>query len=85
MLLLYNNELLFSTTTYLFENYGLLDAGNPFRGNHQCVEMICMKYRLIILIIIIISLCEMILSYIANTSHMCALAHAHVCVSVAQA
>ena len=39
----------------------------PFRGNHQCV--ICVKYRMIFfLVIIIISLGQILLSYIANTS-----------------
>ena len=38
--------------------------------------LICMKYRILILIIIIISLGEILLSYIANTSRTQALAHA---------
>ena len=33
------------------------------------VCLICMKYRILILIIIIISLGQILLSYIANTSH----------------
>ena len=54
-------------------------AGYPLSGNHQCVCVICMKYRLIILIIIIIRLDEILLSYIENTSrtHACKRAHAH--------
>ena len=41
--------------------------------------LICMKYRIIILIIIIISLGKISLSYIANTSrtHACMHARAH--------
>ena len=41
--------------------------------------VICMKYRMIILIIIIISLGKILLSYIANTSrtHTRACAHTH--------
>ena len=41
--------------------------------------LICMKYRIIILIIIIISLGKISLSYIANTSrtHACTHARAH--------
>ena len=38
--------------------------------------LICMKYRIIILSIIIISLGEILLSYIANTSRTPALTHA---------
>ena len=48
------------------EFYNLL-AGYPLRGNHQC-RLICMKYKIIFLIIIIISLGQILLSYIANTS-----------------
>ena len=42
-----------------------------------------MKYRIIILIIIIISLGQILLSYIANTSHMhaCARTRTHACAS----
>ena len=40
-------------------------ARYPLRGNHQCV--ICMKYKIIILIIIIISLGQLLLSYFAIT------------------
>ena len=40
------------------------------------VCLICMKYRIIILIIIIISLGEILLSFIANTSRKYALIHA---------
>ena len=45
--------------------------------------LICMKYRIIILIIIIISLSQILLSYIANTSRTCACAptRAHACAS----
>ena len=45
------------------------------------VCLICMKYRIIILIIIIISLGQILLSYIANTSrtHACARTLAHAC------
>ena len=41
--------------------------------------LICMKYRIIILIIIIISLGKISLSYIANISHThaCTRTHAH--------
>ena len=43
------------------------------------VCVICMKYRIILLIIIIISLGQTILSYMANTSrtHACTHAHTH--------
>ena len=53
----------------------LLD-GYPLRGKSS-VCLICMKYRIIILIIIIISLGQILLSYIANTSrtHACASTH----------
>ena len=52
-----------------------------------CLNLICMKYRIIILIIIIISLGQILLSYIANTSHtharmrMHARTRAHACAS----
>ena len=51
-------------------------AGYPLRGNYQCV---CDLYeiRIIILIIIIISLGQILLSYIANTSCTHARAHKH--------
>ena len=39
----------------------------PVRGKSS-VCLICMKYRIIMLIIIIISLCQILLSYISNTS-----------------
>ena len=39
--------------------------------------LICMKYRIIILIIIIISLGQIVLSYIANTSRTHACTHSH--------
>ena len=49
----------------------------PVEGKSS-VCLICMKYRIIItLIIIIISLGEILLSYIANTSRMHAHTHAH--------
>ena len=41
-------------------------AGYPLMGNHQCA--ISKKYRKMNLIIIIISLVQILLSYIANTS-----------------
>ena len=44
----------------------------PVEGKSS-VCLICMKYRIIILIIIIISLGQILLSYIENTSRM----HAH--------
>ena len=47
----------------------------PVEGKSP-VCLICMKYRIIILIIIIISLGQILLSYIANTSCTHALAHA---------
>ena len=50
-------------------------AGYPLRVNHQCVWF-CMKSRIIILIIIIISLGQILLSYIANTSRTHTGAHA---------
>ena len=43
------------------------------------VCLICMKYRIIILIIIVISLGQIVLSYIANTSRTHARTHAHAC------
>ena len=46
----------------------------PVEGKSS-VCLICMKYRIIILIIIIISLGQILLSYIANTS----LTHAYAC------
>ena len=39
----------------------------PVEGKSS-VCVICMKYRIIVLVIIIISLCQIILSYMANTS-----------------
>ena len=44
----------------------------PVEGNHQLC-LVCMKYRIIILIIIIISLGKIVSSYIANTprTHAC--------------
>ena len=44
--------------------------------------LICMKYRIIILIIIIFSVGQILLSYIANTSRMHACTHActHACI-----
>ena len=38
-------------------------------GNHQCVICMKLKYRIIILIVIIISPGQILLSYMANTSH----------------
>ena len=51
----------------------------PVEGKHQC--LICVKYRIIILIIIIISLGQILLSYIANTSstHALRMHAAHTC------
>ena len=43
------------------------------------VCLICMKYRIIFLIIIIISLGQILLSYIANTSRTHEWTHAHAC------
>ena len=45
--------------------------------------LICMKYRIIIFIIMIISLGQILLSYTANTSrtHVCARTRAHACAS----
>ena len=53
-------------------------AGYPLIGSHQCVYVICMKYRIIIFIFIItiISLGQILLSYIANTSRTHARMHA---------
>ena len=48
----------------------------PVEGKSS-VCLICMKYRIIILIIIIISLGKILLSYIANTSCTHARAHTH--------
>ena len=58
----------------------------PVEGKSS-VCLICMKYRIIFLIIIIISLGQILLSYIANTSrtherthtHACARTHANAC------
>ena len=54
----------------------------PVEGK-SLVCLICMKYRIIILIIIIISLGQILLSYIANTSrtHACQRTRAHACAS----
>ena len=54
----------------------------PVEGKSS-VCLICMKYRILILIIIIISLCQILLSYIANTSrtHACPRTRAHACAS----
>ena len=46
----------------------------PVEGKSS-VCLICMKYRIIILIIIIISMGEILLSYIANTSRTHILTH----------
>ena len=58
----------------------LLTRRVPVEGKSS-VCLICMKYRIIILIIIIISLGQILLSYIANTSrthaHTCMRTHAH--------
>ena len=59
------------TTVY----YDIL-AGYPLWGGSS-VCLICMKYRRIILIIIIISPGQILLSYIANTSRTHACTHAH--------
>ena len=48
----------------------------PFEGKSSTC-LICMKYRIIILIIIIISLGQILLSYIANTSCTHARARTH--------
>ena len=48
----------------------------PVEGKSS-VSLICMKYWITILIIIIISLGEMVLSYIANTSGTRARTHVH--------
>ena len=50
-------------------------AGYPLMGNHQCA--ISKKYRKMNLIIIIISLVQILLSYIAITSRTHACSHAH--------
>ena len=50
-------------------------AGVPV-GGKLSVCLICMKYRIIILIIIIKRLGEILLSYMANTSHTHARTHA---------
>ena len=55
----------------------LLLAGIPVEGKSS-VCLICMKYRIIILIIFFISLGQILLSYIANTSRT----HAHACAHV---
>ena len=55
----------------------------PVEGKSS-VCLICMKYRIIILIIIIISLGQILLSYIANTSRThapCQRTRAHACAS----
>ena len=54
----------------------------PVEGKSS-VCLMCMKYRIIILIIIIISLGQILLSYIANTSrtHACQRTRAHACAS----
>ena len=51
-------------------------ADIPVEGKSK-VCMICMKYRIIILIIIIITLGKILSSYIANTSRTRTLAHTH--------
>ena len=54
----------------------LLLAGVPIGGKLSVtVCLICMKYRIIILIIIIKRLGEILLSYMANTSHTHARTH----------
>ena len=58
--------------SYLFVTY---TSRVPVEGKSS-VCLICMKYKLIILIIIIISLVQILLSYIANTSRMHACTHA---------
>ena len=63
-------------------NY-LITRRVPVEGKLSSVCLICMKYRIIILIIIIISLGQILLSYIANTSctHACQRTRAHACAS----
>ena len=50
----------------------------PVEGKSS-VCLICMKYRIIFLIIIIISLGQILLSYIANTSRTNGRTHANAC------
>ena len=58
---------------YLVMDYVLL-AGVPVGGKLSvCLIWNCMKFRIIILIIIIKRLGEILLSYMANTSHTHAL------------
>ena len=71
----------------------VLRASNKFTGHPRYIRhtsrvhvegkssvcLICMKYWIIILITIIISLGEILFSYIANTSRKHALMHAHTC------
>ena len=47
------------------------------RKSSVCLILMCMKYRIIVLIIIIISLGKVLLSHIANTSRTRAHARAH--------
>ena len=63
-------------------NYNLL-AGIPVEGKSSMC-LICMKYRIIILIIIIISLGQIFLSYIANTTRTHVRAHGHTAVAAVQ-
>ena len=49
----------------------------PVERNHQCVGVICMTFRIIILLIIIINLGQILLSYFANTSRTHTSKHAY--------
>ena len=59
--------------------YFITTSRVPVEGKSS-VCVICMKYRIIVLIIIIISLGQIILSYMANTSRTHVRMHTHTCV-----
>ena len=63
---------------YLHHQAIILTSRVPVEGKSS-VSLICMKYRMIILIINIISLGQILLSYIANTSrtHACTRVRTH--------
>ena len=74
--------ILVKRTTYIYGYYTswsyIILAGIPVEGKSS-VCLICMKYRRIFLIIIIISLGQIFLSYIAKTSSTHARTHTYTC------
>ena len=67
---------------YLFQYDQLAHTRRvPVEKKSSSMGLICMKYRIIILNIIIISLGQILLSYIANTSRTHACARPHACAS----